>query len=228
VNLQRSQHAVRVVLGVTGASGSIYAEFVLRILLKMGIRTYLIFTDTAQKVIQTELSSGLLPWLAKCEQRNGFENDSEFLKIAEALELNKQDLSQLKRFDNADFYAPVASGSEGATHMIICPCSMGSMARVAHGMSTCLLERAADVMLKERRPLVIVPRESPLSLVHVQNMSLLLQAGASLVPAMPGFYTRPKTIDDIANFMAERIIENLRIPDWQEHRKEVSWNFRQL
>ena len=228
LSLQRSPHSTRVVLGVTGASGSPYAEAILLKLLKARVRTYLVFTETAEKVVNTEMSEGLLPLILKTPQNRRFEENDLLAESVKSLGLDPGDLEQLRVFDNKDFYAPIASGSEGATHMIVCPCSMGSLARIAHGMSTCLLERAADVMLKERRPLVIVPRETPLSLIHLQNMTTLVQAGAALVPAMPGFYDRPKCVADLVNFIAERVLESLGIPEWRTQRKEVSWNHRQL
>jgi 4-hydroxy-3-polyprenylbenzoate decarboxylase len=136
-------------------------------------------------------------------------------------------LTELRLFSNDDFYAPVASGSEGATHMVVAPCSMGTMARIAHGMSTCLLERCADVMLKEKRPLVICPRETPLSVIHLQNMLTLAQAGAAIVPAMPAYYSRPQSIEELALFVVERLLDQLRLSA-AVRVKSVRWNIRRL
>lgn len=216
----------RVVLGVTGASGSIYSELLLTQLLKRNCRTYLIATDTARKVILTELGeNSLLATALSAGIQTRFETHSECRASAERWSLTPENLGQLRLFLNDDFYAPIASGSEGATHMVVAPCSMGTMARIAHGASTCLLERCADVMLKERRPLVISPRETPLSAIHLQNMLTLHQAGAAIVPAMPAFYARPQTVEQVAMFVVERLIDQLKLNNTD---KSVRWNVRRL
>ncbi|NBO37968.1 UbiX family flavin prenyltransferase [bacterium] len=218
----------RVVLGVTGASGSLYAELLLRQLLSAGVRTYLVATDTARKVISTELGEqSLIGHVLSSGLQMRFESNSDVVASALQSEIPAENVAQLRVFLNDDFYAPIASGSEGATHMVIVPCSMGSMARVAHGMSTCLLERCADVMLKERRPLVICPRETPLSTIHLQNMLTLSQAGAAIVPAMPAFYSRPQTIEQAAMFVVERLLDQLRLQAIVDF-KSVRWNVRRL
>lgn len=218
----------RVVLGVTGASGSIYAELLLERLLAAGVRTYLVASDTARKVIATELDSdSLLAKVLDCGVQARFETQSEILQAFETRGLSAEHAAELRVFSNDDFYAPIASGSEGATHMLVVPCSMGTMARIAHGMSTCLLERCADVMMKERRPLVIAPRETPLSTIHIQNMLILAQSGAAIVPAMPAFYNRPQTVEQMALFVVERLLDQLRLSaDVRE--KTVRWNVRRL
>jgi len=218
----------RVVLGVTGASGSIYAELLLERLLAAGVRTYLVASDTARKVIATELDSdSLLAKVLACGVQARFETQPEILQAFEARGLSAEQAAELRVFSNEDFYAPIASGSEGATHMLVVPCSMGTMARIAHGMSTCLLERCADVMMKERRTLVIAPRETPLSTIHIQNMLTLAQSGAAIVPAMPAFYNRPQTVEQMALFVVERLLDQLRLSaDVRE--KTVRWNVRRL
>ena len=110
-----------------------------------------------------------------------------------------------------DFRAPFASGSAGWHAMVIAPCSMGTLSRVAHGMSDTLLTRAADVMLKERRTLVVVPRETPLSLIHLESMTALTRAGATILPAMPSFYSRPESVQDLIDTVAARILEHLGV-----------------
>jgi len=218
----------RVVLAVTGASGSIYAELLLRRLLQAGVRTYLVATDTARKVIATELGEqSLLSAVLKSGLQMRLESDEAVLKTAGRFELSSVELQELRVFSNDDFYAPIASGSEGATHMVVTPCSMGTLARIAHGMSTCLIERCADVMLKERRSLVISPRETPLSAIHLQNMLTLVQAGAALVPAMPAFYNRPETVEQVALFVVERLLDQLRLETIRDF-KTVRWNIRRL
>lgn len=217
----------RVVLGITGASGAPYAEALLRQLLLCGVRTYVVFTGTGKKVVNTELSQGLLPALAHSKVLVRLHEHTPVREAAAAVGVPAEALASLRLFDNEDLYAPIASGSEGATHMVVCPSSMGTMARIAHGVSGCLLERAADVMLKERRPLIIVPRETPFSLVHLRNMTLLAEAGAHLVPAMPAFYMNPKTIDDLVGFVVERVCDALRIEALSEG-KQTRWNVRSL
>lgn len=218
----------RVVLGVTGASGSIYAELLLERLLSAGVRTYLVASDTARKVISTELSEdSLLSAVLAAGTQTRFESNPEICKVMESRGLDSHLASELRVFSNDDFYAPIASGSEGATHMVVAPCSMGTMARIAHGMSTCLLERCADVMLKEKRPLVICPRETPLSVIHIQNMLTLAQAGAAIVPAMPAFYSRPRSVDQVALFVVERLLDQLRLNSAVQE-KSVRWNIRRL
>ena len=217
----------RIIVGVTGASGSAYADLLIRTLLELGIRTYVVFTDTAKKVIRTEIPESFLGVLATTPTQMRFHEDDLVCAAAEQVGLAKTTLAELRLFLNDDLYAPIASGSEGATHMIVVPSSMGTLARITHGMSSCLLERAADVMLKERRTLVIVPRETPFNAIHLQNMLALVQAGAVMLPAMPGFYQRPQTIDELVWFVVERILDQLRIPEC-DSKKQIRWNVRRL
>lgn len=212
----------RVFLGITGASGSLYAERLLQILLAHNVRTYVCFSQAAKSVVATELPEGLLPHLAKVQKRKGFGQDKDILVIGSQLGLSDSNLDELRVFDNGDLYAPVASGSEGATHTVICPASMGTLGRIAHGMSGCLIERAADVALKERRPLILVPRETPLNLIHLENMVILSKAGGNILPAMPAFYFKPKSVLDIIDFIVERIISSLNLTI--DHKKKVRWN----
>jgi 4-hydroxy-3-polyprenylbenzoate decarboxylase len=218
----------RVVLGVTGASGSLYAELLLERLLSAGVRTYLVASDTARKVVTTELpEDSLLSAVMNAGIQTRFDSNSAVCRALTSRGLDAAMLTELRLFSNDDFYAPVASGSEGATHMVVAPCSMGTMARIAHGMSTCLLERCADVMLKEKRPLVICPRETPLSVIHLQNMLTLAQAGAAIVPAMPAYYSRPQSIEELALFVVERLLDQLRLSA-AVRVKSVRWNIRRL
>jgi 4-hydroxy-3-polyprenylbenzoate decarboxylase len=115
-------------------------------------------------------------------------------------------------WEPTDFYAPIASGSHLTDGMIIAPCSMKTAASVAHGLSSGLIERAADVTLKERRPLIVVPRETPFSSIHLENLLALSRAGAHVVPAMPAFYHHPKSIDDLVGFVVGRILDHLGVP----------------
>ena len=120
---------------------------------------------------------------------------------------------QLQVFGREDWMAPVASGSSPADAMVVCPCSMGTLAAIAQGLADNLIERAADVMLKERRPLILCPRETPLSTIHLENMLRLSRAGAVIVPPAPGFYTRPHSIDDLVDFVVARILDQLGVPN---------------
>ena len=213
----------RVILGVTGASGSVYAERLLRQLLLLETRVYVVFTSTAEKVVHTELETeSLLFQLLKTKSRQRFDevfSAEQFLSWG----LTLAHLRNLKRFDHDDMYAPIASGSARATHMVIIPASMGAVARISHGVSGTLLERSADVMLKERRPLVVVPRETPFSTIHLGNLLTLAQAGAHILPAMPGFYHRPQTVVELVDFVVERVLDSLEIPGWEAHAK-MRWN----
>jgi 4-hydroxy-3-polyprenylbenzoate decarboxylase len=120
---------------------------------------------------------------------------------------------QLLVFGRDDWMAPAASGSNPADAMVVCPCSMGTLAAIAQGLADNLIERAADVMLKERRPLVLVPRETPLSTIHLENMLRLSRAGAVIVPPAPGFYTRPQSIADLVDFVVGRVLDQLHMPN---------------
>ena len=114
--------------------------------------------------------------------------------------------------DNADLFAAVASGSNAPDAMVVCPCSMGKAGRIAAGLSGTLLERAADVMLKERRPLLVVPRETPLSIIHLENLLRLARAGTVVIPAMPAFYHVPQTLDDLVDFVVGKVLDQLGVP----------------
>ncbi len=170
----------KIVLAVTGASGAIYARKLLEKLGKLDDppeETALIFSDTAREI-----------WIA--------ETGSKYVPA------NRE-----KEYGNKSYYAPFASGSSQYSTMIICPASMGTIGRIANGTSDDLIARAADVMLKERRRLIIVPREAPYNLVHINNMKTLTLAGAVICPASPSFYSNPSTIDDLVMTVVERIID---------------------
>lgn len=114
-------------------------------------------------------------------------------------------------FDNNDRGARPASGSARSAGMVICPCSMGTVAAIAHGTSRSLVERAADVALKERRPLILVPRETPFSVVHLRNLTAVAEAGATVVPAAPGFYHRPASVEDLVDFIVQRVVDHMKL-----------------
>ncbi|HEX4348623.1 MAG TPA: UbiX family flavin prenyltransferase [Vicinamibacterales bacterium] len=181
-----------IAIAVTGASGAIYATRTIAALLARGIHVELVISDYGRRLLHDELGEAanverLMPFLTA--------------KYGEAVSAGR-----LTVHSNKDLGATIASGSHGCSGMAIVPCSMKTLAGVAHGLSRNLVERAADVMLKEHRRLVIVPRETPMSLPQLKNMVLCAEAGAMILPAMPAFYQLPKTLDDLADFMAGKIL----------------------
>ena len=194
-----------VAIAITGASGAIYATRTLAALLSRGVRVEAVISDYGRRLLRDELGEGaaaerLMPYLEG--------------KYGESVHAGT-----LVLHSNRDLGAPLASGSHNCSGMAIVPCSMKTLAGVAHGLSRNLVERAADVMLKERRPLIIVPRETPMSLPQLRNMVLCAEAGAMILPAMPAFYQLPKTFDDLADFMAGKILsalgfEHQLYPEW--------------
>jgi 4-hydroxy-3-polyprenylbenzoate decarboxylase len=184
-----------VAVAVTGASGALYAVRTVAALLAGGVHVELVVSDYGRRLLRDELGERaaveqLVPYLT---EKYGAEVGAGTLTL----------------HSNRDLGATIASGSHGCAGMAIVPCSMKTLAGVAHGLSRNLIERAADVMLKERRRLVIVPREAPMSLPALRNMVLCAEAGAMIVPAMPAFYQMPKSLDDLADFMAGKILSSL-------------------
>jgi 4-hydroxy-3-polyprenylbenzoate decarboxylase len=197
-----------IAVAITGASGALYATRTVAALLARGAHLELVVSDYGRRLLRDELGEEvnverLLPYLAG---RYGPEVNAGTLAL----------------HSNRDLGATIASGSHGCRGMVIVPCSMKTLAGVAHGLSRNLIERAADVMLKERRTLVIVPRETPMSLPQLRNMVLCAEAGAMLLPAMPAFYQLPKTLDDLADFMAGKILSALGF----EHDLYPAWTGR--
>lgn len=186
-----------VTLAFTGASGLPYGIRLLEQLLAAGCRVWLLYSPAAQVVAQQEMQLSL-PSQAKALQALWREQ----YRCGE----------QLSVFGREEWFAPPASGSNPADAMVICPCSMGALAAIAHGMSDNLIERAADVSIKEKRPLILVPRETPLSVIHLENMLTLARLGVTILPPAPGFYTHPGTVDDMVDFVVAHILDQLRIP----------------
>ena len=181
-----------IVIAITGASGAIYATRTLAALLERGCHIELVVSDYGRRLLRDELGDAaavdkLMDYLA-ATYGDGVRAGTYTLH------------------SNKDLGAKIASGSQDCDAMVIVPCSMKTLAGVAHGLSRNLVERAADVMLKERRRLIIVPRETPMSLPQLRNMVLCAEAGAMIMPAMPAFYQMPKTLDDLADFMAGKIL----------------------
>src|SRR3954468_18164254 len=192
-------------IAITGASGALYATRTVAALLERGVHVELIVSDYGRRLLRDELGEPaaidrLLPFLV---EQYGAGVDAGMMTV----------------HSNRDLGATIASGSHGCSGMAIVPCSMKTLAAVAHGLSRSLVERAADVMLKEQRRLVIVPRETPMSLPQLKNMVLCAEAGAMILPAMPAFYQQPKTLDDLADFMAGKILSALGF----DHRLYPAW-----
>ncbi len=197
-----------VVVAFTGASGSAYGVRLVEVLLSQGATVHLVVSPAAHRVFETELKLTLsgsitperllaaeIPWWI---ERTTVEGD-----------LSR---GQLKTHGYQDYDAGIASGSFLTAGMVICPCSMGTLASVAQGMSTNLIQRAADVHLKERRKLIVVPRETPLGLIQLDNMRRVTEAGAVVLPAMPGLYHQPQTVMDLIDFVVTRICDQLGRP----------------
>lgn len=198
-----------ITLAITGASGAIYAIRLLEQLLSSGQRVYLLVSKAALVVLATEHKE---QWPASAQELQ------EFLQQRYGC-----DGEQLRVFNREQWTAPVASGSAAPDAMVVCPCSMGSLAAIAQGLSENLIERAADVMLKERKQLILVPREAPFSAIHLENMLKLARLGVTIMPAAPGFYHQPESIDDLVNHVVARILDHLHLP----HQLVKAWGYEQ-
>ncbi|GAB1257608.1 flavin prenyltransferase UbiX [Aurantivibrio plasticivorans] len=196
-----------VTLAMSGASGAQYGLRLLECLIAANCRVYVIISRAAETVIATETD---------IELPDTFAAQQRFLS-----QLFNADEGQLILLEREDWFSPVASGSSSPSAMVICPASGGTLSAIATGASNNLIERAADVALKERRQLIIVPRESPYSEIHLDNMLKLTRMGAVIMPASPGFYHQPQSIEDLIDFMVGRILDHLDIeqtimPKWGE------------
>ncbi len=200
------------VLGFTGGSGAVYGLRLMQVLLDAGHSVQAVASDAGMRVLRLE-------------------QDVHSLKDAVPESLH----ARLTVFDQRAVESTPASGSAAIAAVVICPCSMGTLARVAHGFSQNLVERAADVALKEGRTLIVVPRETPYSLIHLRNMQALVEAGAVVLPASPGFYHRPGSIADVVDFVVARILDQMGLDHdlvarWQtpDATEESSWNEAEL
>lgn len=187
-----------VALAFTGASGMPYGVRLLECLLAAETRVYLLYSQAAQIVARQEMDLAL-PGRAR-------EAEEFFAARFSARP------GQLRAFGREEWFAPVASGSNPADAMVVCPCTMGTLAAIASGLADNLIERAADVMLKEARKLVLVPRETPLSAIHLENMLRLARAGAIVLPANPGFYHHPTSVGEVVDFVVARVLDQLGVP----------------
>ena len=193
-------------VAVTGASGAIYATRTMAALLERGCQLELVISDYGRRLLRDELG-----------EEAAVDKLSDFLARKYGNEVRA---GSYTLHSNKDLGSKIASGSMDSEAMIVVPCSMKTLAGIAHGLSRNLVERAADVMLKERKPLIIVPRETPMSLPQLRNMVLCAEAGVHVMPAMPAFYQMPKTLDDLADFMAGKILSALGLshdlyPAWK-------------
>jgi 4-hydroxy-3-polyprenylbenzoate decarboxylase len=195
-------------LALTGASGMPYGLRLLECLLAAGCNVQLLYSQAAQVVARQEMDFELpsrpaearAALLARLAAPQG-----DFLRGA-------VDPEKLAVFGREEWFAPVASGSNPPDAMVVCPCSMGTLAAIAQGLADNLIERAADVVLKEGRKLVLVPRETPFSAIHLENMLRLARAGAVIVPPSPGFYHHPQSVADLVDFVVARILDQLAVP----------------
>ncbi|MDD4962340.1 MAG: UbiX family flavin prenyltransferase [Gallionella sp.] len=187
-----------ITLAFTGASGLPYGMRLLECLLRSGQRVQLVYTQAAQIVAKQELGF-ILP---------NRPQDAELILKQRLGEFS----GELKVYGRDDWFAPMASGSNPGDAMVICPCTMGTLAAVAVGLSDDLIARAADVMLKEKRLLILAPREMPFSVIHLENMLTLARAGAIIMPPNPAFYTHPNSVADLVDFVVARILDHLSIP----------------
>lgn len=187
-----------ILVALTGASGMPYGLRLTEMLLAAGCRVWLVYSQVAQIVARQEMDV-VLP---ANPQQAARELSARFNAAA----------GQLEVFGREDWNCPPASGSNPPDAMVVCPCSMGTLASIAHGLASNLIERAADVVMKERRTLILVPRETPFSTLHLENMLSLSRNGVVILPPSPGFYQQPREIGDLVDFVVARILDQLRVP----------------
>lgn len=185
-----------ILVALTGASGSMY-----------GLRLVEQLCLSGFEVTFTASCSGSMV----CSEETGLDLSGDMEKAQQRLYAHLEVESGIRMVHPDDLFCPAASGSSAPDAMVVCPCSMGTLARIAAGISGNLIERSADVMLKERRPLLLVPRETPLSDIHLENMLKLSRAGARIIPAMPAFYSRPESVLDLVDFMVGKVLDQLGV-----------------
>lgn len=185
-------------LAISGASGFVYGLRLLEVLLQLDIEVHLLLSDAAREV-------------ARLEHDLELPNSSTELKPFLAKQL-QADVSRLYCYEKNDWLSPVASGSAEIDAMVVCPCSTGTLAAIANGMSSNLIQRAATVTLKERRPLILLPREMPVSAIQLEHMHKLALMNVAILPASPGFYHKPQSVNDMIDFVVARILQQLKLP----------------
>lgn len=194
-----------VAVAFTGASGMPYGLRLVECLLAAGCKVWLLYSQVAQIVARQEMHLELPSRPAEVE--------AQLAARFGAAE------GQLRVFGREEWFAPLASGSNPADAMVVCPCTMGTLAAIAAGLSQNLIERAADVAIKEGRKLVLVPRETPFSAIHLENMLKLARLGVVILPPSPGFYNHPQTVDELVDFVVARVLDQIRVP----HRLMQRW-----
>lgn len=194
-----------VAVALTGASGMPYGIRLIECLIESGARVQLLYSQVAQIVAKQEMDLALPARAAELQE--------DFSRRYKAQP------GQLEVYGREEWFAPLASGSNPPNAMVICPCSMGTLAALAAGLAQNLIERAADVVLKEGRKLVLVPRETPFSAIHLENMLKLARAGAVILPPNPGFYNHPQSVQDLVDFVVARVLDQIGI----EHRLMRRW-----
>ena len=199
----------RIFIAITGASGTIFAEQLISKLLFQVDRIYLSLSNAGRAVAHHELKKP--------------NNDTAFslLRLLQG-EMTVHEKQIIRIFNQDDLFAPIASGSSVPTHMVVVPCSMGTLARIRSGLSSNLIERAADVVLKQKKELLICPRETPLNTIHLENMLALSRLGVRIIPITVAFYQHPKSMQELLDFMTGRILEMLGL----EHQLYKQWNKR--
>ncbi len=193
-----------IVVGITGASGSIYGLRLIEELLRAEIQVTVLLTNAGRQVVAFETGMEVSENPAECSRQL-----KDYFKAGD----------NLQYCGINDFFAPVASGSSAPDAVVVCPCSMGTVGRIAAGLSGNLLERVADVALKENKTLLLVPRETPFNQIHLENLLRLSKAGAQILPAMPGFYQQPETVADLVDFLVGKIMDSLGV----EHKLFKRW-----
>jgi len=201
---------MKVLLGISGASGAVYGVRTGAALNACRVDLHLVVTATAWDILEAEFGTGNVPRPGPTRRKRlrGMGLPGRKRWLAERMSVPTR---AFHLYEEDDFSLPFASGSNPPNAMIIAPCSMGMLGRIAHGISSSVLSRCADVALKERKPLVVVPREAPLSAVHLENMLTLVRAGANILPACPGFYHRPATVAEMVDFVVSRILRQIGI-----------------
>lgn len=200
--------AKTITVALTGASGMSYGLRLVECLLAAGCRVWLLYSQVAQIVARQEMDWQLPGRPAEVEAELG-------VRFGAAP-------GQLRVFGREEWFAPPASGSNPPDAMVVCPCTMGSLAAIAGGLSQNLIERAADVVIKEGRKLVLVPRETPFSALHLENMLKLARLGVCILPANPGFYHHPRSVQALVDFVVARVLDQLQVP----HRLMARWGER--
>ena len=190
----------KIIVGITGASGSIYALNFLKHITSLGLHSTLVVTDTGDAVFR-------------------YETGQTIAEAVRDLDVLAGVSGKIRIYKNTDMFADIASGSHKTKGMVVIPCSMKTLSGIVNGYSSSLLERAADVTLKEGRKLILVVRETPLSLIHLNNMTKAVEAGAVILPASPGFYHRPQSINHLADFITGKILDRIEI----EHNLNTEW-----